>query len=176
MKDDAELAREIGGRLLQDKVWAEARQRFLNDATQQDFENHLIRVAGEHAALLAFAQQPEGWASLGSVWLQAEQNHRLYSDTGDHERDIQFLTLGLAGEAGEVANFVKKRWRDGDGHDEDIRKEIADVCAYAFMLANTMGMTPDDLMQVIADKQAVFVAKMQARDAAMLDVAPIPKP
>ena len=61
MKDDTERAREIGGRLLQDKVWAEARQRFLNDATQQDFEDHLIRVAGEQAALLAFAQRPEGW-------------------------------------------------------------------------------------------------------------------
>jgi NTP pyrophosphatase (non-canonical NTP hydrolase) len=124
-------------------------------------------------AILAFASQqaPGGGATLDSVWLQAEQNHRIYSDTGDHERDIQFLTLGLAGEAGEVANFVKKRWRDGDGHDDDIRKEIADVCAYAFMLANTMGMTPGDLMQVIADKQAVFVAKMQARPA-MLDAAP----
>lgn len=64
MKDDAERAREIGSRLLQSKVWAEARERYLNDATQQDFENHLIRVAGEQAALLAFAQQPEGWRPI----------------------------------------------------------------------------------------------------------------
>lgn len=112
------------------------------------------------------ASRDEEVAGITAVWAQAEENHRRYSDTGDQEGDIRFLTLGLTGEAGEVANFVKKRWRDGDGHDEDIRKEIADVCAYAFMLANTMGMSPADLIHTIADKQAVFVAKMSARDAA----------
>lgn len=101
--------------------------------------------------------------SIVDVWKQAEDNHRRYSDTGDRENDIRFLTLGLTGEAGEVANFVKKRWRDGDGHDDDICLEIADVCAYAFMLASTMGMTPDDLIATIADKQRVFIAKMEAR-------------
>ncbi len=117
---------------------------------------------------------------ITGVWKQAESNHRLYSQTGGKEGDIQFLTLGLTGEAGEameaildaaglvaasgkVANYVKKRWRDHDGWDDEIRKEVADVCAYAFMLANTMGMTPETLVQTIADKQAVFVAKMQAR-------------
>jgi NTP pyrophosphatase (non-canonical NTP hydrolase) len=75
--------------------------------------------------------------ALRDVWQQARENHRTYSDTGDKESDIRFLTLGLAGEAGEVANFVKKRWRDGDSHDEAIRLEIADVLAYAFMLADT---------------------------------------
>jgi NTP pyrophosphatase (non-canonical NTP hydrolase) len=101
--------------------------------------------------------------ALLSVWKQAEENHREHSDTGDQENDIRFLTLGLTGEAGEVANFVKKRWRDGDGHDEAIRLEIADVCAYAFMLASTMGMSPADLIGTIAHKQAVFVAKMNAK-------------
>lgn len=110
-------------------------------------------------------------ADISGVWQQAENNHRIYSDTGDKERDIQFLTLGLTGEAGEVANFVKKRWRDGDGHDADIRKEIADVCAYAFMLANTMGMAPRDLIDTIAEKQAVFVAKMDARAALQGDAS-----
>jgi len=102
-------------------------------------------------------------SDIAAVWTQAEDNHRRYSDTGDRESDIRFLTLGLAGEAGEVANFVKKRWRDGDGHDQAIRYEIADVCAYAFMLASTMGMSPQDLIDTIAEKQRVFVAKMQAR-------------
>jgi NTP pyrophosphatase (non-canonical NTP hydrolase) len=104
-----------------------------------------------------------GEVSIADVWQQAEENHRLYSATGGREEDIRFLTLGLTGEAGEVANFVKKRWRDGDGHDEAIRLEIADVCAYAFMLANTMGMTPADLMATIAHKQQVFIAKMKSR-------------
>lgn len=102
-------------------------------------------------------------ADISGVWAQARRNHRAYSDTGNREDDIRFLALGLTGEAGELANFVKKRWRDGDGHDDAIRKEIADVCAYAFMLADTMGMGPQDLVSTIAEKQAVFVAKMKAR-------------
>lgn len=103
-------------------------------------------------------------ACIADVWRQAEDNHRRYSDMGDHESEIRFLALGLTGEAGELANFVKKRWRDGDDHDEDIRKEIADVCAYAFMLASTMGMSPPDLISTIAAKQQVFIAKMKVRD------------
>jgi NTP pyrophosphatase (non-canonical NTP hydrolase) len=118
----------------------------------------------EADAVLALIE-PVMEENIADVWRQADENHRRYSDTGDRENDIRFLTLGLTGEAGEVANFVKKRWRDGDGHDEEIQKEIADVCAYAFMLANTMGMTPADLIRTIAEKQQVFIAKMQARAA-----------
>lgn len=104
-------------------------------------------------------------AALVSVWGQACSNHDRYSATGDIEQDIRFFTIGLSGEAGELANFVKKRWRDGDGHDQDIKYEVADVCAYAFMLADCMGMTPADLVSTIAEKQQSFIAKMRARDS-----------
>lgn len=101
-----------------------------------------------------------------SVWTQARENHERYSATGSAEDDIRFLALGLVGEAGELANFIKKRWRDGEDHAEDIRKEIADVLAYAFMLADRMGMGPRDLINIVAEKQRVFIEKMQARDEA----------
>lgn len=100
---------------------------------------------------------------ISAVWKQARDNHNRHSDTGSVEGDIRFLALGLVGEAGELANFVKKRWRDGETHAEAIRFEIADVCAYAFMLAQVMGMTPQSLIDTIAEKQAVFVAKMAAK-------------
>jgi NTP pyrophosphatase (non-canonical NTP hydrolase) len=100
--------------------------------------------------------------SMRNVWAQAISNHHSYSRTGDDESDVRFLTLGLAGEAGELANFVKKRWRDGELHDDDIRKEIADVCAYAFMLAARFDMSPRDLLDLMAHKQQVFVEKMKA--------------
>lgn len=100
--------------------------------------------------------------TLDDVWLQAVRNHADHSDTGDTESDIRFLALGLCGEAGELANFIKKRWRDGDDHAQAIRYELADVCAYAFMLAHTMGMTPDEIATV-AEKQQVFLAKMAER-------------
>lgn len=101
--------------------------------------------------------------SLESVWQQARENHERHSATGSDEDDIRFLALGLTGEDGELANFVKKRWRDGDDHAEDIRKEIADVCAYAFMLADRMGLDPSGLIAMIAYKQKVFLEKMALR-------------
>lgn len=103
-------------------------------------------------------------ASINGVWEQARQNHEHYSATGSKEEDIRFFALGLTGEAGEVANFVKKRWRDGDGHDEDLRKECADVLAYTMMLAQSLGMTPADLIEMVAHKQQVFIAKMEPRN------------
>lgn len=101
--------------------------------------------------------------ALREVWNQARENHRNYSATGDTEQDIRFFGLGLAGEAGEVANFIKKRWRDGDGHDTDLRAECADVFAYNIMLADALGMSPADLIAEVARKQQVFIEKMKAR-------------
>lgn len=100
-------------------------------------------------------------ATLESVWKQARENHANYSATGDREHDVRFFTLGLAGEAGEVANFVKKRWRDGVGHDDDLRKEVADVFAYNIMLADALGMTAQDLLDTVEFKQLAFVEKME---------------
>jgi NTP pyrophosphatase (non-canonical NTP hydrolase) len=101
--------------------------------------------------------------ALRAVWAQAQHNHNTYSSTGDDESDIRFFALALCGEAGEAANFVKKRWRDGHAYVDEIRFEAADVCAYAFMLAWKMGMTPDDLIATIAEKQQMFIAKMKLR-------------
>lgn len=100
--------------------------------------------------------------TLESVWAQARESHERYSATGSTEEDIRFFGLGLSGEAGEVANFIKKRWRDGDGdgHDEDLRMECADVFAYTIMLADKLGMTADDLVAMVAHKQGVFIKKM----------------
>ena len=45
--------------------------------------------------------------------------------------------LGLVGEAGEVAEKIKKRIRDYDRFsDEDMIKELGDVLFYTFALAN----------------------------------------
>lgn len=119
------------------------------------------------AAALASPPEADVVRSVGeklwSVWEQADENHRAHSDMGDREQDIRFLALGLTGEAGELANFIKKRWRDGDSHTDAIGKEIADVCAYAFMLANVMGLSPGELLDIMAEKQRVFVEKMKVR-------------
>ena len=104
----------------------------------------------------------KGATSLDAVFEQAKFNHETYSATGSNEEDIRFFALGLAGEAGEVANFVKKRWRDGDEYIAELRAECADVFAYNIMLAWALGMQPARLLAEVARKQLVFVEKMQA--------------
>lgn len=58
------------------------------------------------------------------------------------ESRSQFLALALCGEAGELANLIKKEWRDGasDARDEEIAEEIADVAIYLHHLARTRGV------------------------------------
>jgi NTP pyrophosphatase (non-canonical NTP hydrolase) len=100
--------------------------------------------------------------ALRAVWCQARENHQRYSATGDLENDIRFFGLAIAGEAGELANFIKKRWRDGVAHDQALKLEAADIVVYCFMLADVMGVTAAELLQMIADKQQVFIEKMKA--------------
>lgn len=102
---------------------------------------------------------------LADVWEQAQKNHERFSATGSDEDDIRFFALGLVGEAGEVANFIKKRWRDGDSYEDDLRKECADVLAYLMMLAWKLGMTPQSLIEMVGYKQQVFIEKMEALQA-----------
>lgn len=63
-----------------------------------------------------------------------------------HEHKILYPALGLAGEAGEVANKVKKLVRDGpENRPEDWREQIAseigDVLWYCAALATDLNLT-----------------------------------
>jgi NTP pyrophosphatase (non-canonical NTP hydrolase) len=49
--------------------------------------------------------------------------------------DERFLSLALCGEAGELANIIKKRWRDGVDLSEEACDEIADIRVYLELLA-----------------------------------------
>lgn len=64
-----------------------------------------------------------------------------------------YPTLGLAGEAGEVAEKIKKLIRDNDGvvddqKKEEIEKELGDVLWYVSQLATEFNLSLDQ----IADK------------------------
>lgn len=72
---------------------------------------------------------------------------------------LHYLTLGLAGEAGEVANKVKKVYRDGGGtltpeRTAAIADELGDVLWYVAMLCTELGLSLDDVMQANVDKLA----------------------
>jgi NTP pyrophosphatase (non-canonical NTP hydrolase) len=66
--------------------------------------------------------------------------------TAIYKDKLIYPTLGLAGEAGEMANKVKKILRDNAGElsDEvrkDLIKELGDVMWYCAALANDLGVS-----------------------------------
>ena len=70
-----------------------------------------------------------------------------------------YPTLGLSGEAGEVAEKVKKIIRDGDGtltdpDREKIALELSEVCWYVAVLAYELDYTLEEIMQMNLDKLA----------------------
>jgi NTP pyrophosphatase (non-canonical NTP hydrolase) len=63
-----------------------------------------------------------------------------------------YPTLGLSGEAGEVAEKIKKVIRDkgGEINDEtrsEIKKELGDVLWYVSQLATELGLSLDDVAE-----------------------------
>lgn len=59
--------------------------------------------------------------------------------------DERFLALALCGEAGELANMIKKRWRDNVDLGEEIRDEIADIRIYLELIAKCFDIEGDKL-------------------------------
>ena len=59
--------------------------------------------------------------------------------------DERFLTLALCGEVGELANMIKKRWRDNVDLGEEIRDEIADIRVYLELIARCFNIEGDKL-------------------------------
>lgn len=83
-----------------------------------------------------------------------------YSNT-----DERFLALALCGEAGELANMIKKRWRDGVALDEEVRDEIADIRVYLELLAKCFGIEGEKLDARVQQKLEKVVAKHSHRFA-----------
>jgi NTP pyrophosphatase (non-canonical NTP hydrolase) len=63
--------------------------------------------------------------------------------TTDRDR-LAENTLGLVGEAGEVAEKIKKFFRDTTLDVEAIQKELGDVIFYWIALSNALGLDPLD--------------------------------
>ncbi len=73
--------------------------------------------------------------------------------------NLEYPTLGLAGEAGEVANVVKKIQRDHAGVITDdtrakLKDELGDVLWYISACADELGMTLSEIAQYNVAKLA----------------------
>jgi NTP pyrophosphatase (non-canonical NTP hydrolase) len=68
------------------------------------------------------------------------------NNTGTLEA-VSYCALGLAGEAGEVANKVKKLLRDGDSFEmrKEIVKELGDCLWYLSQCADELSSTLQDV-------------------------------
>lgn len=81
-------------------------------------------------------------------------------------QDERFLALALCGEAGELANLIKKRWRDGVDMSDEIKDEIADIRVYLELLAKCFNIEGDKLDERVKSKLEKVVEKHKARLAA----------
>jgi NTP pyrophosphatase (non-canonical NTP hydrolase) len=77
--------------------------------------------------------------------------------TGDDFKDLLHWVLGLNGEAGEVAEKLKKIIRDknsvvSEEDKQEMAKELGDVLWYIAVFANDLGVSLDDIAQANIDK------------------------
>jgi len=68
----------------------------------------------------------------------------------DKDNNFVYVTLGLVGEAGEIAEKIKKIFRDNNGIlDEErkqiLKKELGDVLWYLAQLSTELGLSLDDV-------------------------------
>ena len=78
----------------------------------------------------------------------------------ESSKNIFYMTMGLCGEAGEVANKIKKVMRDGKSPDiEDLKKELGDCLWYVAGMATVLGIDLDD----IADANLIKLHSRKAR-------------
>jgi NTP pyrophosphatase (non-canonical NTP hydrolase) len=77
--------------------------------------------------------------------------------------DERFLALAICGEVGELANMIKKRWRDGADLSKEICEELADIRVYLELLAKCFGVEGEKLDLQVQAKLAKVVNRRLAK-------------
>lgn len=84
--------------------------------------------------------------------LTLDQYQKAAEKTAIYTDALVYTGLGLAGEAGEVADHIKKFLRDGDLNHEAVAKELGDVLWYVAMLASDLEYDLSEIAQMNMDK------------------------
>ncbi|PIT94585.1 hypothetical protein COT98_02920 [Candidatus Falkowbacteria bacterium CG10_big_fil_rev_8_21_14_0_10_39_9] len=97
-----------------------------------------------------------------SDYQQAAKKTAFYPNIGSN---FIYPTLGLAGEAGEIANKIKKIIRDKnsqltDADREDLKSELGDVLWYISQIGVELNITLED----IAQANLIKLSSRQARN------------
>ena len=77
----------------------------------------------------------------------AEKARRTDFKTSIHGNDWLYYALGLVGETGEIAEKIKKAYRDNNGEidKELMMKELGDVLWYTCLLSEHLGFTLEEV-------------------------------
>jgi NTP pyrophosphatase (non-canonical NTP hydrolase) len=82
----------------------------------------------------------------------------VYPGSGNHEiAGLMYCGLGLTGEAGEVAEEIKRAYRNGDQQlsakrRDKIEDELGDLLWYVAQTCNELGLVMDEVMLSVARK------------------------
>lgn len=68
------------------------------------------------------------------------------ADTGSN-LELYYLSLGLAGEVGEICGKVSKLYRDKTYHPKELAKEAGDSLWFLVMFINALGYDVEDIME-----------------------------
>lgn len=79
--------------------------------------------------------------------------------------DMRYNALAMCGEAGEVANVVKKGWRGDELSQNDLRDELGDVFSYWSHLVRCAGFTLDEVALRAVGKAGYYIEELEAKRA-----------
>jgi NTP pyrophosphatase (non-canonical NTP hydrolase) len=85
---------------------------------------------------------------------------------------INFLALAICGEAGELANVIKKMWQGDDVDRDQLRDEIADIRIYLEHLAHHLEIDIDEACNAKLEVVATRLAGKERAAASQADSEP----